>query len=428
MRAIQKMNKLFKTEDLWSIWIGFFIFLITPLINKVPKPQKWDINIFNSLSFESLMIYLWIFMGLGIIYGLAAKFMKQDFKKFVVGFIFIFIFAILALILSTQITVKAYGFGYAFWALLIGLVISNTVGVSKWITPAIKTEFYIKTGLVLLGAEILFPKMLDIGLPALVVAWVVTPIVLISMYYFGIKYLKLNKNLSIVIAAATSVCGVSAAIAVSAATKSKKEELTLAVSMTLIFTVFMMIGMPAFVKFIGLSPDIGGAWIGGTIDATGAVVAAGAVLGQEAMNIAAIVKMIQNIMIGIVAFVIAIVWTRNIKDNSTNQNISFVGEIWNRLPKFILGFIGASILFSFIFFPILGEETVKEFIDITKSYRGLLFSLAFISIGLESNFKELKSYMKGGKPIILYIVGQSFNIILTLIVAWIAFGGVLFAK
>ena len=229
-------------------------------------------------------------------------------------------------------------------------------------------------------------------------------------------------------ATATSVCGVSAAIAASAASKGKKEELTLAVSMTLIFTVLMMIFMPMLVKLMGLSPEVGGAWIGGTIDATGAVVAAGAVLGRDAMNIAAIVKMIQNIMIGIVAFIIAIIWTSNIKSESSSQNRSFFSEIWNRLPKFILGFIAASILFSFILFPILGEETVKEFIGISKSYRGLFFVLAFVSIGLESNFKELRAHMSGGKPILLYIVGQSFNIVLTLFVAWLAFGGVLFAN
>ncbi len=422
------MKQLFKTEDLWAIWIGFFIFLMLPLLEKVPKPSKWDINIFSSLDLDQLAMFFLIFVGLSVIFGIAIKSMNQSFTKFLLGFTFISIWALFALLMSAQITVKAYGFGYAFWALLIGLIISNTVGVPNWVRPALKTEFFVKTGLVLLGAEILFPKMIDIGLPALIVAWVVTPIVLISMYYFGTRYLKLGKNLSIVVATATSVCGVSAAIAASAASKGKKEELTLAVSMTLIFTVLMMIFMPMLVKVMELSPEVGGAWIGGTIDATGAVVAAGAVLGQEAMNVAAIVKMIQNIMIGIVAFLIAIVWTSNIKSKSTSQNRSFFSEIWNRLPKFILGFIAASILFSFILFPLLGEETVKEFIGVSKSYRGLFFVLAFVSIGLESNFKELKDHMKGGKPIILYIVGQSFNIVLTLFVAWLAFGGVLFAN
>ena len=201
------MSKLFKTEDLWAIWIGFFIFLMAPFIDSVPKPTKWDVNIFSALNIEQISFFILIAIGLITIFGLSVKVMNQSFKKFSLAFVFIFSLSIIALVMSSQVTVKAYGFGYAFWALLIGLIISNTIGVPKWVEPALKTEFFVKTGLVLLGAEILFPKMLDIGLPALIVAWVVTPIVLISMYYFGTRYLKLDKNLSVVISTATSVCG-----------------------------------------------------------------------------------------------------------------------------------------------------------------------------------------------------------------------------
>ncbi len=84
-------------------------------------------------------------------------------------------------------------------------------------------------------------------------------------------------------------------------------------------------------------------------------------------------------------------------------------------------------LFSFILFPFLGEEELKSLTDVSKSYRGLLFVIAFVSIGLESDFRELKSYMKGGKPFILYIVGQSFNLVLTLLVALLVFSNVSYA-
>ena len=141
------------------------------------------------------------------------------------------------------------------------------------------------------------------------VAWGVTPVVIIFMYLFGTRYLKMaSKSLIIVIATATSVCGVSAAIAAAAACRAKKEELTLVIGMTMIFTVIMMVGMRALIKLIGLDDTIGGAWLGGTIDATGAVVAAGAFLGEEAEKVAAIVKLIQNVLIGIVAFFIAFYW------------------------------------------------------------------------------------------------------------------------
>ena len=125
------------------------------------------------------------------------------------------------------------------------------------------------------------------------------------MYHFGTRVLRMSsRSLVIVIAAATSVCGVSAAIAAAAASRAKTEELTLAVGMTLIFTVVMMVVMPLGIRASGMDTIVGAAWIGGTIDATGAVVAAGAMLGEAGEQVAAVVKMIQNILIGVVAFVL----------------------------------------------------------------------------------------------------------------------------
>jgi uncharacterized membrane protein YadS len=232
-----------------------------------------------------------------------------------------------------------------------------------------------------------------------------------------------------IIAAATSVCGVSAAIATAAACKAKKEELTLAVGMTLIFTVLMMIFMPVGIKMLGMNTAVGAAWMGGTIDATGAVVAAGSMLGAEAEKIAAVVKMIQNILIGVVAFIVAIYFTFKVEQRSDATKPNAM-EIWYRFPKFIVGFVGASILFSFVLIPIYGTGYVES--DVikasTKTLRGWLFCLAFVSIGLESNFRDLGSQLVGGKPIILYVIGQSFNLILTLFMAFLAFGGILFGS
>ena len=160
---------------------------------------------------------------------------------------------------SSQETIKAYGLGYAFWALLVGLLISNTIGTPAGLKPAIRTELYIKIGLVLLGGEILFNKMLALGGPGLLVAWVVTPTVIIFMYFFGTKTLKMaSEQLVIIVAAATSVCGVSAAIATAGACRAKKDELTLAVGMTLIFTVIMMVLMPLGIKAVGMDALVGG--------------------------------------------------------------------------------------------------------------------------------------------------------------------------
>jgi uncharacterized integral membrane protein (TIGR00698 family) len=283
---------------------------------------------------------------------------------------------------------------------------------------------FIKTGLVLLGAEILFKKIVSLGAPGLMVAWIVTPTVVIFMFKFANRFLKMrNKKLAIIIACATSVCGVSAAIAAAAACRAKKEDLTLAVGMTLVFTVLMMFFMPLGIKWIGMNDILGAAWMGGTIDSTGAVVAAGSMLGPTAEKVAAVVKMIQNVLIGVLAFVIALYWVTRV-DREPGRKAD-VREIWYRFPKFVIGFIGASILFSFLVVPFtqgdfsLVESTYIK--PVTKVLRGWFFCMAFVAIGLESNFRDLVSRMEGGKPMILYVVGQSFNLFLTLLVAWLAF-------
>ncbi len=205
--------------------------------------------------------------------------------------------------LAGQVTVKHFNLEYALWALAVGLLISNTVGVPDWLRPAMLTELYIKTGLVLLGGEVLWNRLLALGLPGMFVAWIVTPIVLITTYWFGTKILKIpSRSLNMVISADMSVCGVSAAIATAASCRAKKEELSFAIAMSLTFTVIMMVLMPIAIRMLGLSEIVGGAWLGGTIDSTGAVVAAGSSLGPIAEQTAATVKMIQNILIGVTAF------------------------------------------------------------------------------------------------------------------------------
>jgi uncharacterized membrane protein YadS len=360
-----------------------------------------------------------------ILFGVGKQVMGESFAAFGKGFGFVFAIAILAFLCSGQATLKAYGIGYAAWAIAIGLLISNTVGTPRWVKPAVQTEFFIKTGLVLLGAEILFSKILAIGVPGIFVAWVVTPIVLVSTYIFGQKVVKIpSKTLNITISADMSVCGVSAAIATASACRAKKEELTLAVGLSLVFTSIMMIVMPAFIKAVGMPEILGGAWMGGTIDATGAVAAAGAFLGEKALYTAATIKMIQNVLIGVIAFFVAWFWVVKV-DRQEGQKVS-PSEIWTRFPKFVIGFIGASIIFSFIYGS-LGPDTGYIMIDqgvikgLTKNLRGWLFCLAFVSIGLATDFRELKSYFKGGKPLILYVCGQSFNLALTLILAYIMF-------
>ena len=417
------------SEDWWAIWLGGLLIAVAvfELVTAVPGVGRWTGDM--GAAFEGRVLTLALLgLGLALITALAAGVMGGSIILHQAGFFALFLLAVLSYFLANQTGIRAAGVGYAFWALLIGLVISNTVGTPDWLKPALRSELYIKTGLVLLGTEILFNRILNLGPPGLFVAWLVTPIVIFFMYRFGTRVLKIaSPSLVIVIAAATSVCGVSAAIAVAAAARAKKDELTLAVGMTLVFTVVMMILMPMGIRAIGMDPIVGAAWIGGTVDATGAVVAAGAMLGEEAGQVAAVVKMIQNVLIGVVAFLVAVYWVTTIekKEGAARPAVS---EIWTRFPKFILGFIGASLLFSFVLVPTLGDDTVTGVVDITSDFRGWFFCLAFVSIGLESNMKQLMGQVQGGRPIQLYVVGQTFNLVLTLVAAYLAFGGILFER
>nr|WP_321464602.1 putative sulfate exporter family transporter [uncultured Desulfobulbus sp.] len=369
------------------------------------------------------LIGLCIFMIL--IFGAGIHLMGMSFGAFAKGFGVVFFVAVLAYMLGSQAISKQYGFGAEAWAVLLGMVLANTIGTPRWVLPACQVEFFIKTGLVLLGAEVLFSKILAIGIPGIFVAWVVTPIVLICTYIFGQKVLKMeSKTLNIVISADMSVCGTSAAIATAAACRAKKEELTLSIGLSLVFTAIMMIVMPAIIKAIGMPEILGGAWMGGTIDSTGAVAAAGAFLGEKAMYVAATIKMIQNVMIGVTAFFVAMYWCFKV-ESEAGRTVG-AGEIWNRFPKFVLGFLAASILFSMIDAN-LGPDLSGAMIDQgvvrggTRLLRGWFFALSFAAIGLSTNFRELAKYFKGGKPLILYVCGQSFNLVLTLTMAYIMF-------
>ncbi len=388
------------------------------------KASKAESKI-DAHSYNLIPSLICIMIALAVFFGIGWKIMGNSMTKFMAGFVFIFFMAVIAYIAEGNATMKNYGIGYAAWAILFGLIISNTVGTPRWVMPAVQTEYYIKTGLVLLGAEILFGKILLIGVPGIFVAWVVTPTVLISTYIFGQKVVKMpSKTLNMTISADMSVCGVSAAIATAAACRAKKEELTLAVGFSLVFTSIMMIAMPAVIKLVGMPYILGGAWMGGTIDSTGAVAAAGAFLSQRALYVAATIKMIQNVLIGVIAFGVAVYWCARV-DCVQGQKVSAM-EIWHRFPKFVLGFITASVVFSVVY-EYLGSDVSHALIDhgairgLSKIFRGWFFCLAFVSIGLATNFRELKKYFKGGKPFILYVCGQSFNLMLTLLMAYIMF-------
>ena len=381
--------------------------------------SKAETKAYNKLPYLiGIMFFFMLFFTPG------AKLMGKSPALFIQGFVFIFLLAIAAEIIGSQTTLQSWGFGPLIWAILGGMLIANTVGVPRFIQEGAQTEYFIKTGLVLLGAEILFGKILAIGQAGIFVTWVVTPTVLVLTYIFGQRVVKMeSKTLNITVSSDMCVCGVSAAIATAAACRATKEELTIALGMSMLFTAVMMIALPTFIVAVDMHPVLGGAWIGGTVDSTGAVVAAGVFLGETGMFVAATIKMIQNVMIGLIAFGVAVYWCAKV-DCTPGQQVS-KKEIWFRFPKFVLGFILASIIFSLIFefmgdkgTAMLDHGVLRGF---TRICREWFFILAFASIGLTSNFREMAKHFKGGKPVILYVCGQSLNLILTLLAAYIMF-------
>ncbi len=363
-----------------------------------------------------------------ITFSIGAIFMGWNVKNFFIGFWGVYALTLVAAILGKQSTMGHYGLNTEVWAIILGMIVANTVGTPKWMVEGVQVEYFIKTGLVCLGAEVLFNKLLAIGVPGIFVAWVVTPIVLVTTYIFGQKVLKIeSKTLNITISSDMSVCGTSAAIAAASACGAKKEELTLAIGLSLTFTAIMMIAIPAFANAVGMPEVLAGAWIGGTVDSTGAVAAAGALIGPKAMQVAATIKMIQNILIGVTAFFIALYWTTKV-DAVEGQKVGIM-EIWHRFPKFVLGFLTASVVCSIWSADMAVYEGVNltsplianGMLSITKAVKSWCFALAFLSIGLATDFRALAHYFKGGKPVILYVCGQSFNLALTLFMAWVMF-------
>ncbi len=398
-----------------------------PLKPVLAKVGSWNSNPAQAFYNKTgALILPGLFGTLGaclLVFATGSALSGKSVRAFVPAFLAVFLLATVSYILAGQTVIKNYNLEYALWALLIGMIISNTIGTPRFLMPAMHTELYIKTGLVLLGAEILLSRLLVLGLPGIFVSWVVTPVVLIGTYLFGQHLLRVpSRSLNMVISADMSVCGVSAAIATAAACRAKKEELSLAIGLSLSFTVIMMVVMPMFIRAVGMNDVLAGAWLGGTIDSTGAVAAAGGMISSTALEVAATVKMIQNILIGAVAFGVAVYWVTCVEQSDAGRRPD-IREIWRRFPKFVLGFVGASIVFSAIYASVSGGSALTEaaISGTSEILRGWFFCLAFVSIGLETNFRELSEHMKGGKPLILYVCGQTLNLVLTLLMAWIMF-------
>lgn len=365
-------------------------------------------------------IWTSILIGLGflILCAIGNALMGRSVGQFIVGFPAVFVLMWLSLFIAGNSTVTYYGLEFALWALLLGLFISNIVGLPGWMKEAVRTEYYIKTGLVVMGTGILFGEILTAGAYGVIQAILVVLVVWYFAYWLATK-LRVDDEFAAILATGVSICGVSAAIAAAGAVQGDKKKLSYVTSIVLVVAVPMMVVMPVFAKAVGIPELVAGGWIGGTIDTTGAVVAAGALYGEAAMKVATIVKFSQNVLIGFAAFVLALAWS--FKRGAETGERPSAGVIWERFPKFVLGFLVASLIFSF-FLPQATIDAVKGSLGFIRL---LAFALAFTCIGLETNFRELLQ-LEGGRPAVAFLGSQAFNIVWTLILAYLLFGGLVF--
>jgi len=408
------------TEDWTVVLLGFLIILISIIGFILPVPVfGWE-N-FSELSSKVLKPsnLLFVFGQFVLIYavGIAGVSLTgKSVPSFLKGFPVVYWLTVLALILAGNAQVKALNLEAVIFSLVIGLVIGNFLDIPDWLRNSLSTELFVKIGLVLLGTSVIFADILKAGSLGLIQALVVV----LSVWYFAFwisKKLGIDEEMAIMLSSAVSICGVSAAIATSGAIKGDSKKLSYVISLVLITAIPMMIFMPYIAKWLGLSEEVTGAWLGGTIDTTGAVVASGTLVGETALKISTIVKFSQNVLLGVAAFAISIYWTYTnnplAKDQETKPTLNV---IWERFPKFVLGFIGASLLFSFI----LSSETINEVKGSLKNLQGLWFALAFTSIGLETNFSDLFN-KNSKKPLYAFLIAQGFNIVVTLVIAYFLF-------
>jgi len=333
------MLKSLKNEDWTATLIGGVILLLVILM---PGYMKNPVVLFTSIAVLSYLGYL--FLG------------NKDKGQFILSFIIIYALALLADVITDVAFVKKMGLESVFFSVLIGLIVRNTIGLPKWMGAAVRSEYYIKAGLVILGSSILFGEIMRAGSLGMIQA----VIVVLSVWYFSFwvsRKMGVDSEMSMMLSSSVSICGVSAAIATCGAIKGDPKKLSFIVSLVLIVAIPMMYILPFFAKWMGLSEQVAGAWLGGTIDTTAAVVASGKFIGETAEQYSVIIKSAQNVLLGVAAFAISIYWSYK----GTNSNIRPSGSVlWERFPKFVLGFLVASLIFSFAFEPATGKKSLEN--------------------------------------------------------------------
>lgn len=303
---------------------------------------------------------------------------------------------------------------YAIVLGLLGNLVLTRLAVRDALARGFRTEFFIKTGLVLLGASVNLKILVTAAGPAIIQALLLISIVFGFTWWLGGR-LGLEDKLRALLASAVSICGVSAAIAAAGAVQAKREQLAYAASLVIVFALPSIFLLPWLADVLGLSPAVAGAWIGGNIDTTAAVAAAGALAGEDALQIATIVKTTQNALIGIVAIALTAYFALKVERRDAAEARPTLGQFWQRFPKFVLGFIAASVIGT-LYLQWGGD---KAAITTVNDLRTWFLIFAFVSIGLEFSLRGLRD--AGWRPVAVFASATVVNVVVALGLAAVLF-------
>lgn len=419
-------SKWYKKEDYWAIVIGlgligfvtlaFFAGSIDMFKTMAVSIGGWSTDLAKltaglSKSSFGLITLLAFFL---LVYSLGVKAMGQSISKFGKGFTALFLFSVLISVLGANQYSKDWQLETPVLALLVGLIVGNVFKLPEWFHAGLRTELYVKTGIVLMGATLPLTLILQAGPVAILQAAIVSIITFGSIYFAATKLFRLDPRFGATLAAGGSICGVSAAIAIGGACRAEKEHVSVSITMVIIWAVAMIFLLPLWAKLLGLDPGPAGAWIGTSEFADAAGFAAAEAIGDErAVKAFTLMKVIgRDMFVGVWALLVAVlsvtVWENKSKAEAERIDVA---EIWRRFPKFILGFFAASIFVSFVIAsldPKQAAQFSKDAIGPLKTFRGWAFTWTFLSIGFTTRFRELSTF--GWRPLAAFAVGVAINV------------------
>ena len=297
---------------------------------------------------------------------------------------------------------------YVLWAIIFGLIISNTVGVPELFRPGVDTyEFWLKTGIVLQGARFLFGDILKLGGVSLLCVAIELVVATLLMIALG-RWFELRPKLISLLAIGSSVCGVSAIIAAKGAIDADDEDASYAMAAILALGAVSLFVFPLIGRSLGMSDHEYGLWAGLAVDNTAESIAAGALYSDAAGKFAVLAKTARNATIGFVVLGYALYWIRQGQAREMTNKAAF---LWDRFPKFVLGFIGISALAT------MGVFSTAQVADIANLSRWA-FLFTFAGVGLRTNFVELKR--QGWRPLVVGTVGECAIAAITLALVLVA--------